>query len=187
LTCDSQRPEGTWAGRVRVLQRPLMVLLLLSLNGALGTVDRNLHDAQARHGTAGLHWWSWLAIVTAAFLTVLVFAFCDDPDADGDGSDVDLRLREWLWVRLRHALRPFSSVDERVKHFSDERIMKYKCDKNRDGEPFRFSARFHPNVGVLEDITPLQGDFYNGYDPEKVEEVSDALREAEETLAVKRP
>jgi len=74
-----------------------------------------------------------------------------------------------------------------VKHFSDERIMKYKCDKNRDGEPFRFSARFHPNVGVLEDITPLQGDFYNGYDPEKVEEVSDALREAEETLAVKRP
>lgn len=43
-----------------------------------------------------------------------------------------------------------------VKHYSEERIMKYRCDKNRDGEQFTFTAKFHPNIGVLEDITPVR-------------------------------
>lgn len=43
-----------------------------------------------------------------------------------------------------------------VKHYSEERVMKYKCDKNRDGETFTFTAKFHPNIGVLEDITPIK-------------------------------
>lgn len=62
-----------------------------------------------------------------------------------------------------------------VKHYSEERIMKYKCDKNRDGEPFKFSAKFHPNIGVLEDVTPIKGDYFNGYDPEKASELHEAL------------
>lgn len=64
-----------------------------------------------------------------------------------------------------------------VKHFSDERIMKYHCSKNRHGEPFKFTARFVPNVGVLEDATPIKGDYHNGFDPEKVEELSEAMKE----------
>jgi len=43
-----------------------------------------------------------------------------------------------------------------VKHYAEERIMKYRCDKNRDGETFTFTAKFHPNIGVLEDITPVR-------------------------------
>jgi hypothetical protein len=66
-----------------------------------------------------------------------------------------------------------------VKHFSDERIMKYNCSKNRDGEPFRFTAKFHPNVGILEDVTPIQGDYHNQYDPAKVEELTEAMKEVE--------
>jgi hypothetical protein len=65
-----------------------------------------------------------------------------------------------------------------LKHFSDEHILKYNCSKNRDGEPFKFTAKFHPNVGVLEDVTPIKGDYFNGYDPEKVEELDEAMREA---------
>lgn len=65
-----------------------------------------------------------------------------------------------------------------VKHFSDEKIMKYDCSKNRDGEPFKFTAKFHPNVGILQDITPIKGDYLNGYDPDKVEQLSEALQEA---------
>ncbi len=145
----AQPPEGTWARRFRVLQRPLMVLLLLSLNGALGTVDRNLHDAQTRHGSAGLHWWSWLVIVAAAFATAVVFAGCDDTDPDGDSADPDVRLRDWLWARVRRWLRPFSSVDERVKHFSDD---------FRDNTAFAFWWRVAIALGVVASL--LRGGAY---------------------------
>lgn len=65
-----------------------------------------------------------------------------------------------------------------VKHFSDERIMKYNCSKNRHGEPFKFTARFVPNIGILEDATPINSEYFNGYDPEKVEELHEAMKEA---------
>jgi len=62
-----------------------------------------------------------------------------------------------------------------VKHYSDERIMKFKCDKNRDGEQFKFTAKFHPNIGVLEDITPISVDYFNGYDPDAADRLKDAM------------
>jgi hypothetical protein len=62
-----------------------------------------------------------------------------------------------------------------VKHFSDERVMKYNCSKNRDGEPFRFTAKFHPNIGILEDVTPVTGDYFNGFDPEKASELHEVM------------
>lgn len=65
-----------------------------------------------------------------------------------------------------------------VKHFSDEKQMAYNCSKNRDGEPFKFKAKFHPNVGVLEDVTPIKGNYLNGFDPVMAEQVADALEEA---------
>ena len=64
-----------------------------------------------------------------------------------------------------------------VKHESEQRIMKYRCTKNRHGEPFNFAARFVPNIGQLEDVTPITGDYLNGYDPEKAEELAAALKE----------
>lgn len=66
-----------------------------------------------------------------------------------------------------------------VKHFSDERIMKYNCSKNRDGEPFKFTAKFHPNIGILEDVTPVKGDYLNGFDPEKAHDLAAAMMETE--------
>lgn len=66
-----------------------------------------------------------------------------------------------------------------VKHESENRMMKYKCSKNRHGESFNFAARFVPNVGILEDVTQIQGDYLNGYDPEKAAELGEALKEME--------
>jgi hypothetical protein len=63
-----------------------------------------------------------------------------------------------------------------LKHYSDDKVMKYKCDKNRDGEPFRFTAKFHPNIGILEDITPLRGN-PAGYDADKAEDLREAMKE----------
>jgi len=62
-----------------------------------------------------------------------------------------------------------------VKHYSEERVMKIVCSKNRDGEAFRFTVAFHPNVGKMDDVTPLKG-FSNGYDPEKVHELQKELK-----------
>ena len=66
-----------------------------------------------------------------------------------------------------------------VKHYSEERIMQYKCDKNRDGEQFSFKAKFMPNLGILEDITPMNKDeYFNNYDPDKAEELRQAIERA---------
>jgi DnaB-like helicase C terminal domain len=58
-----------------------------------------------------------------------------------------------------------------VKHVSEEHVMKYNCSKNRDGEEFKFTAKFHPNVGVIEDITPLGGN-QQGYDRDVLQEAT---------------
>ena len=58
-----------------------------------------------------------------------------------------------------------------VKHFSEERLLKLNCSKNRHGESFKFSCTFWPNNGRLEDVTPLKGSYLNGYDPDKAEEL----------------
>jgi hypothetical protein len=66
-----------------------------------------------------------------------------------------------------------------VRHFSDDRILKLNCTKNRYGERFRFSAKFIPNFGLLEDITPINDEYARGFDTEKVE----ALLDAEDTYS----
>jgi replicative DNA helicase len=66
-----------------------------------------------------------------------------------------------------------------VKHFSEERQMKFNCSKNRDGEPFKFTASFVPNVGVLKDITPINDHYSNGYDVDKAVELAETIKEAE--------
>lgn len=70
-----------------------------------------------------------------------------------------------------------SDVVMGVKHFSEERIMKVNCSKNRHGEPFKFTMAFWPNTGKMEDVTPIKGDYTNGYDPEKAEELRKELQE----------
>jgi replicative DNA helicase len=64
-----------------------------------------------------------------------------------------------------------------LKHYSEERCMKLNCSKNRHGEPFKFTVSFHPNIGRMEDVTPISTDYFNGYDPEKAEELREAMKE----------
>ncbi len=66
-----------------------------------------------------------------------------------------------------------------VKYFEDEHLMRVNCDKNRHGERFKCEINCWPNIGKMEDITPIKGEFYNGYDPEKVAEITEALKEEE--------
>ena len=64
-----------------------------------------------------------------------------------------------------------------VKHFSEERLMKLSCSKNRYGESFKFDIAFWPNVGKMDDVTSIKGEYFNGYDPEKAAELSKELSE----------
>lgn len=67
-----------------------------------------------------------------------------------------------------------------VKHFSEERLMKLHCSKNRYGDPFKFEIAFWPNVGKVEDVTQIKGDYFNGHDPEQAQKLLNELKEAEQ-------
>lgn len=69
-----------------------------------------------------------------------------------------------------------------VKHFSEERLLKVTCSKNRFGSPFKFEIAFWPNVGKIEDVTPIKGDYFkgNGYDEEQAEILRRQIKEAEQ-------
>jgi replicative DNA helicase len=69
-----------------------------------------------------------------------------------------------------------------VKHFSEERMMRLACTKNRYGDTFRFDVAFWPNIGRMEDVTPITGDYFNSYDPEMAKEVSKELKRVEQEV-----
>lgn len=68
-----------------------------------------------------------------------------------------------------------------VRHFSEDRILKFRCSKNRYGDRFGFKARFVPNQGILEDVTPINDEYARGFDPEKAAMLSEQLDAEEDT------
>jgi replicative DNA helicase len=70
-----------------------------------------------------------------------------------------------------------------VRHFSDDRILKFNCSKNRYGERFRFTAKFLPNFGILEDVTPINDEYARGFDPEKAQKLADELENDQDTYS----
>jgi DnaB-like helicase C terminal domain len=70
-----------------------------------------------------------------------------------------------------------------VKHYSDEHLLKMRCSKNRYGERFAFSAKFLPNFGIIEDITPMRDEWAQGYDAEALEKLAAELDEENDTYA----
>lgn len=73
-----------------------------------------------------------------------------------------------------------------LKHFSDERKLVIRCSKNRFGHPFRIECAFHPNIGIMKDITPIRGSYKNGFDEEEYENIKEVLEiEQEVTQAEK--
>jgi replicative DNA helicase len=57
-----------------------------------------------------------------------------------------------------------------VKYFSEEHRLILRCTKHRFGGDFRIEVKFHPNIGVMEDVTPISSD---GHDQEAVKEIDD--------------
>lgn len=49
-----------------------------------------------------------------------------------------------------------------VKHIEDENRLLLRCTKNRFGGNFRVECKFHPNIGIIEDLTPIRGNYING-------------------------
>jgi hypothetical protein len=50
-----------------------------------------------------------------------------------------------------------------VKHVSEERRMICRGSKSRFGQTgFRYELGFHPNTGVIEELTPVEGNYFNG-------------------------
>lgn len=67
-----------------------------------------------------------------------------------------------------------------VKHISDENRMICRCSKSRFGENnFRYEIGLHANTGVIKELTPLKGSYYNGSDDDADEEdVIEAIKGA---------
>lgn len=62
-----------------------------------------------------------------------------------------------------------------VKHFSEERTLQFRCTKNRHGDPFKFNMHFVPNIGIMQDVTPIKGDYTNGYDQQAAAQLMEAM------------
>lgn len=66
-----------------------------------------------------------------------------------------------------------------VRHMDSDRKLKFSCTKNRYGERFKFEARFLPNFGVVQDITPLKDVYARGFDTDQLEKLEAQLEEEE--------
>jgi replicative DNA helicase len=67
-----------------------------------------------------------------------------------------------------------------IKHFEDEKKIMLRCSKNRFGKNFRVDVDFHPNIGKMDDITPIRGSYFNGKDDGvSREEIQEKIQEIE--------
>jgi RecA/RadA recombinase len=57
-----------------------------------------------------------------------------------------------------------------VKHRSDENVMSCRGSKSRFGSNFRYDLKFYANTGVIKNMTPLKGSYFNGNDEDANEE-----------------
>lgn len=49
-----------------------------------------------------------------------------------------------------------------VKYISDEKKLVIRCTKNRFGHDFRCDLRFVPNIGIMQDVSFKDPEYYNG-------------------------
>lgn len=66
-----------------------------------------------------------------------------------------------------------------VKHITEERKLILRCTKNRFGQDFRVDCRFVPNIGVLEDISYKEYDYYNGHFDNSEDDMKKHIEELE--------
>lgn len=70
-----------------------------------------------------------------------------------------------------------------VKHISEERKLIMRCTKNRFGQDFRVDLKFLPNIGVMEDVSRIDPNYYRGAeDGSGDDEIKEAIEEAEKEV-----
>lgn len=66
-----------------------------------------------------------------------------------------------------------------VKHITEERKLIMRCTKNRWGEEFRVDVRFVPNIGMMQDVSRKDKNYYNGHEDGSSEATKAAVEEIE--------
>lgn len=64
-----------------------------------------------------------------------------------------------------------------VKHISEEKKLILRCTKSRFGQDFRVDLKFLPNIGMMEDVSRSDFNYYNGH-----EDGSDDMKKRVEEL-----
>jgi hypothetical protein len=65
------------------------------------------------------------------------------------------------------------------KHITDENKLILRCTKNRFGQDFRVDCKFVPNIGILEDVSYREFDYYNGHEDGSDDEMKKHIEELE--------
>jgi len=58
-----------------------------------------------------------------------------------------------------------------VRYYEDMGLLTVKGSKSRFGKVFKFDVQFNPNTGYMNELTDLEGEYYNRYDDEKAEQL----------------
>lgn len=69
-----------------------------------------------------------------------------------------------------------------VKNIEEEKKLILRCTKNRHGENFRVDIRFLPNIGVMEDVSYRDFNYYNGHEDGSDEKMKKNIKELEEEM-----
>jgi replicative DNA helicase len=70
-----------------------------------------------------------------------------------------------------------------VKHTSEERKLTLRCTKNRFGQDFRVDIKFLPNIGVMEDVSRIDPNYYRGAEDGSDDDgIKQAIEEAEKEV-----
>lgn len=62
-----------------------------------------------------------------------------------------------------------------VKHISEDNRMIVRSSKSRFGEGFRYEVKFYANTGVIKELTPVVGSYFNGKDHDVEEDELEAM------------
>ena len=73
-----------------------------------------------------------------------------------------------------------------VKHVKDERKLIIRCTKSRWSDEFRVDVKFIPNIGLFDDVSFNEKNFYNGHEDGSEERVKDAISDLEKDMGYER-
>lgn len=73
-----------------------------------------------------------------------------------------------------------------VKHVPDEKKLILRCTKNRFGQDFRVDLKFVPNIGIMEDVSFKEYNYFNGSEDGSEDRVKEAMNELESEMQYDR-